>query len=240
MLQKPTPLEAEGLKPRQIPVIAGWCSDRCCPQWPQGLRPGKQLPALTPNPQHHGSRALVQALHRQARALQHLPNGNGGSALCGSVNAVRHPCKQAITSVATGSKSITQSRRAWPCTAASLLAIRQLRASPMAGLRQGRETSAAPWPPEVAAGHEAKGGPASAHCRAKPRGETTMPQGHGTNRPCETPLGCLRGAAPRRCPAPERPERHPAAAPRPVAAAGQHRAADQPTASVDAAAPRCS
>ena len=110
----------------------------------------------------------------------------------------------------------------------------------MAGLRQGRETAAAPWPPGEAAGQEASGGPASAHCRAVRRGENPMPPGHGTSRPCGTPLGCLPGAAPGRCPAPEQPGNRPAAAPRPVAAVEQHRAADQPTASMDAAALRCS
>ena len=110
----------------------------------------------------------------------------------------------------------------------------------MAGLRRDRQTAAAPWPPGEASGQAACGEPTSAQCRAERRGETLMPQGHGTNRPSGTPLGCLQGAAPERCPAPERPGNHPAAAPRPVAAVEQHRAADQPTASMDAAALRCS
>ena len=67
-----------------------------------------------------------------------------------------------------------------------------------------------------------------------------MRRGHGTSRPCGTPLGCLPGAAAGRSPAPERPGNRPAAAPRPVAAVEQHRAADQPTASMDAAALRFS
>ena len=110
----------------------------------------------------------------------------------------------------------------------------------MAGLQRDRQTAAAPWPPGKALGQAASGGPTSAQCRAEQRDETPLPQGHGINRPSGTPLGCLRGAAPGRCPAPKRPESHPAAAPRPVAAAGQHRDADQPTASMDASAPQCS
>ena len=56
--------------------------------------------------------------------------------------------------------------------------------------------------------------------RAARRVKTPMRRGHGTSRSCGTPLECLRGAAPGRCPAPERPGSHPAAAPPTVAAMG--------------------